>query len=336
MKLITLPFRSIVLVGVILITATGLHLTLNWLAALDSYTDGVLNQENPLPPFPVGVAPGQKLIIEQPHLDTYLEQYISSNHTGPLRTHSWLALIRAQLEQFSWYQQLATPARRVAVIWSGQREEQVADHFQKLFGWSTEETDRFKQQVKSTLPDLNDGMYYPGRYIFDLPVTPETASFSINQRFISEVLLRYPDEITLELPLEDALTIASLIEREAYDFEDMRYISGVIWNRLFIDMPLQIDATLQYVKGNAGNNRSWWPVPRPADKFIDSPFNTYQNTGLPPGPIANPSLDAIIATLNPRATDCLFYFHDNDGIFYCTETYEEHVSLLKTHFGQGQ
>ena len=112
----------------------------------------------------------------------------------------------------------------------------------------------------------------------------------------------------------------------------MRYISGVIWNRLFIDMPLQIDATLQYARGTPGNNRTWWPVPVPRDKYIDSPYNTYQNIGLPPEPISNPSVDAIIAALNPRATDCLFYFHDTHGNFHCTATYEEHVELLREYY----
>ena len=84
----------------------------------------------------------------------------------------------------------------------------------------------------------------------------------------------------------------------------MRLISGIIHNRLKIGMPLQIDATLQYITGQSNN---WWPVPRSEDKEIDSPFNTYQNKGLPPLPIATPSKDAIRAALNPAKTDCLYY-----------------------------
>jgi UPF0755 protein len=139
-----------------------------------------------------------------------------------------------------------------------------------------------------------------------------------------------------QVPISDALVIASLLEREAYDFADMRYISGVIWNRLFINMPLQLDATLQYVRGSQPYETKWWPRVVPADKFIASPFNTYEEIGLPPYPIANPSLEAVVAALNPRQTDCYFYFHDQDGNFYCTPDYEAHVALLKEIYGQGQ
>ena len=145
----------------------------------------------------------------------------------------------------------------------------------------------------------------------------------------------FPEEIAEKVPLEDALAIASLLEREAYDFEDMRYISGIIWNRLFADMKLQLDATLQYAKGTKSPS-SWWPRVVPADKYIVSPYNTYAHEGLPPTPIANPSIDAIVAALNPRKTNCMFYFHDRQSNFHCAETYEEHVELLKQHYGRGR
>jgi len=107
----------------------------------------------------------------------------------------------------------------------------------------------------------------------------------------------------------------------------------VIWNRLFIDMPLQLDASLQYAKANNPYEDNWWPAVRPEDKFIDSPFNTYQNKGLPPEPIANPSVDAIVATLNPRVTDCIYYFHSATREYYCSVTYEDHVSKLREVYG---
>jgi UPF0755 protein len=100
-------------------------------------------------------------------------------------------------------------------------------------------------------------------------------------------------------------------------------------------MNLQIDATLQYAKG-AKSKKTWWPKPIPSDKFIDSPYNTYQNSGLPPTPIANPSVDTVLAALNPRETECLYYFHDDESVFHCTKTYEEHVALLKQYYGRGK
>jgi UPF0755 protein len=103
-------------------------------------------------------------------------------------------------------------------------------------------------------------------------------------------------------------------------------------------MPLQIDATLQYAKANAttGKTGIWWPQVVPKDKYIKSAYNTYMNGGLPPGPIANPSIASVVAALNPKKTDCLFYFHDQNGNFHCTKTYTEHVALLKKYYGQGK
>jgi UPF0755 protein len=101
-------------------------------------------------------------------------------------------------------------------------------------------------------------------------------------------------------------------------------------------MPLQLDATLQYAKAGASGEKNWWPVPKPADKFIKSPYNTYANEGLPPGPIANPSAAAVLAALNPHPTDCIFYFHDRNEGYHCSLTYEEHVRKLKIHYGRGR
>ena len=99
-------------------------------------------------------------------------------------------------------------------------------------------------------------------------------------------------------------------------------------------MKLQIDATLQYVRGSERNG--WWPIVRSRDKYIDSPYNTYLYKGLPPAPISNPSVAAVLAALNPKKTDCMFYFHDQAGGFHCTETYEEHVQMLKKYYGRGR
>jgi UPF0755 protein len=101
-------------------------------------------------------------------------------------------------------------------------------------------------------------------------------------------------------------------------------------------MPLQLDATLQYVKASNPNEATWWPAVRPNDKFLESPYNTYQYKGLPPQPIANPSTEAVLAALNPTTTDCFYYFHGPDAQYYCSVTYEEHVNKLRVVYGQGR
>jgi UPF0755 protein len=284
-------------------------------------------------PFPIGVNPAQKLITENPNVDSYLNTQLSSN------THSkknrWLEHVTAKLALFEWYQNLASPIGRILVIQSGERREEIAGNFGSILHWNTDEENAFTTLVGNSTPELEEGKFYPGNYVVDKDATPEHVATLLTQRFQSEVVDRYPEEISVIVPLHDSLTIASLLEREAYDFEDMRQIAGVIWNRLFVGMNLQIDASLQYAKGS-GPTGPWWPVVQPKDKYIESPYNTYKNKGLPPLPIGNSSIDAIVAALNPKNTECMFYFHDSHGNFHCTKTYEEHVVLLKKYYGQGK
>lgn len=286
-----------------------------------------------LTPFPIGVDPKSKQIVENPAVDDFVSTVVASNHTSPNNSSAWFDKVLAKLTELDWYQNLATPASRILVIQSGERHEEIARNFSRILRWSTDDKTAFIDRLLDEVPSVRDGKLYPGRYIVTQNAGPEEVAIMVAERFDAEVRTRYTDELESQLPLKDALIIASLIEREAYDFSDMRYISGVIWNRLFSGMKLQIDATLQYSKGaqSAAAGGRYWPVPKPEDKFIKSPFNTYQNAGLPPEPISNPSIDAIIAALNPRETDCMFYFHTDDGTFYCNATYEGHVAGIKTY-----
>ncbi len=287
------------------------------------------------PPFPVGVDPETKTIEENPLVNDYVNNSFASNHTKRLEGGSWFARLNHMINDSRWYQQLASPSTRVLVIYSGERAEEVAHEFGNILNWSETETDHFRSLIEKHSPALSDGKMYPGKYIAASNATADTIATLVSDRFDQEITARYTPDIENAVPLTEALIIASLIEREAYDFNDMRYISGVIWNRLFIDMPLQMDSTLQYVRGSEPHE-PWWPVPVPEDKYLDSPYNTYQNHGLPPGPISNPSIDAVIAALNPRQTDCLFYFHEDDGSFHCSATYREHISKLQGIYGQGR
>jgi UPF0755 protein len=108
----------------------------------------------------------------------------------------------------------------------------------------------------------------------------------------------------------------------------MNLISGIIWNRIWSGMRLDIDATLQYAKGD---EKKWWPVVLSADKNIASPYNTYKTIGLPPTPISNPSLAAIEAAYNPQKTACIFYFHDDNRIIHCSKTYAEHKKGVEVY-----
>ena len=115
-----------------------------------------------------------------------------------------------------------------------------------------------------------------------------------------------------------SLVSASLIQAEAGTKDDAPLISAVIVNRLKDDMPLQIDATLCYAKGGCP------PVPTDEDRKIDSPYNTYKNKGLPPGPIKTVSEVAMRAALNPAPVPYRYYVSDANGKTYYAQTLAEH------------
>ncbi len=287
-------------------------------------------------PFPISVNPARKLMVENTEVDALIEDHASGALSAAVadvgsRFFPWLA---SEIAALPLYRQLAGADIDFVVIQPGYRQEQVAQEFGKALGWSAKERQDFLRAVKSSPPTLSEGEFSPGTYEVYGAMTPADVQIMVSERFTDEILNRYSTTTAEQVPLSDALTIASLIERETGGTDDIRLISGIIWNRLFKGMNLQIDATLQYAKADTA--KSWWPVVKPADKYIKSAYNTYAYPGLPPGPIASPSVAAVIAALNPKPTDCVFYFHDRMGNFHCAATYEEHVRLLKKYYGQGK
>jgi cell division protein YceG involved in septum cleavage len=284
-------------------------------------------------PFPVSVDPVAQTITESNFISEYASESLAIEEN---QTDSFWDKVVALFFDKDWYQNLASPVGRIVVIWPGERKEEIAKNIGDVLGWDKSDKEAFKQAITTTEPVLQEGTFYPDKYVAHKDAKPDEVALLIKEQFKNEILNRYTSEVEDKVSLSDALTIASLLEREASDFENMREISGVIWNRLFIGMPLQLDATLQYVRGSRPTEKLWWPIPRPADKFLSSPYNTYQNAGLPPSPIGNPSAAAVLAALNPRETDCLFYFHDSKQGYHCSITYEEHVKKLKTAYGRGR
>lgn len=282
--------------------------------------------------FPVGVDPIHEEITETPQVETFFAEYVREDDSEQT---AWVQKALSHLALQSWYQNFASLSERVLVVQPGDRKEEVAQHFGKILGWNANERTRFLELVTAQAPVIAEGKFFPGTYSVHKDASPEEVAWILIDSFKQQVVDRYTDAVAAKVPLADALTIASLLEREAYNFTDMREISGVIWNRLFAGMRLQIDATLQYAKGT-NSKTTWWPIPRPKDKYIESAYNTYLHEGLPPTAIANPSLAAILAALNPVKTNCMYYFHDKDSGFHCAATYEEHIALLKQYYGRGK
>jgi len=276
-------------------------------------------------PFPIGVDPQTTTINEQVLIDDFYDKYLAQSGT---QSYSLWSKITARLQTNSGFQLLASPVSRIIVIWPGERTEEITENIGDVLHWDAGQRATFNNHMSDNRFDFDQGTIPPGQYITHHKASPADIVAVLEREFTNSVSKRYTPEIEQTIPLADTLIIASLIEREASDFQNMREISGVIWNRLFIDMPLQLDASLQYARAANPYEPKWWPAVRPADKFIDSDFNTYQNKGLPPEPITNPSVEAIVAALNPVNTKCLFYFHSRSREYYCSETYDEHKAKL--------
>lgn len=218
---------------------------------------------------------------------------------------------------------LGSPNTKYVKINPGLRKEEVAEKFGDKLNWSDEERNSFSSSSGS------EGYYYPGSYVVLESSTPSQTLALMFERFDDEVVDRYPTLTKKVIKLDTALKVASLIEREAAGKHDTHLISGIIWNRIFAGMNLEIDASLQYAKGTEENG--WWPRVTPKDKYIDSPYNTYQNNGLPPTAISNPSLASIEAALNPKKTKCIFYIHDKKKKIHCATNYEEHEKNIRKY-----
>ncbi len=131
------------------------------------------------------------------------------------------------------------------------------------------------------------------------------------------------------LTVYQAVTLASIVQREAVHDEESSLIASVYLNRLKIGMKLDADPTVQYALGFNSLQNTWWTNPLSADDLqFNSPYNTYIYTDLPPTPISNPGLTALNAVAYPAETS-YYYFRakcDGSGFHIFAETFEEHLA----------
>lgn len=166
-----------------------------------------------------------------------------------------------------------------------------------------------------------EGKLYPDTYYFFYNSKVE----DVAQKMLNNFNFKIWPLLKKSTASTSTLILASLLEKEAHNFEDQKIIAGILLKRLEINMPLQVDATICYVKVLENNS----PIPClpliPLDFKINSPYNTYTYKGLPPTPISNPSLQAVLAALNPIKTKYLYYLSDpKTGKTIFSETLEEH------------
>lgn len=149
-----------------------------------------------------------------------------------------------------------------------------------------------------------EGFLFPDTYRFYYDSQPERVVHAMLDNFGDKAAQMIVDS---RKGFREVLTIASMLEKEVPDHDERKTVAGIMYKRLSIDMPLQIDATLPYAELNG------------------ELYDTYKRYGLPPGPIGNPGLDAIVAALNPKASSYLYYLSDPEtGRTIFSKTFEEH------------
>lgn len=232
-------------------------------------------------------------------------------------------------------------ASRDVVIPEGRRIEEVGEILEKAGVISkdafvaalvkSQYNEPFLQQVSAS---SLEGFVFPAKYEFHRGAKADEIVATLLHGFQTNVA----DKVQLEgqkLTLEEVVTLASIVEREAQTPSERPIIASVYLNRLKAGIPLQADPTVQYaVAASAASVRqyTYWKKELTLDDLkIDSPYNTYVSGGLPPGPIANPGLASIEAVVRPADTNYLFFVAKGDGTHLFAETLEEHLRNVEKY-----
>ena len=165
-----------------------------------------------------------------------------------------------------------------------------------------------------------EGYLFPDTYFFYSNVTPDQVIETLRNNFNQKIKTALLDIQASGKSLQDVITMASIVEREATSSTDRKMIAGVLWKRISISMPLQVDPPFYYILGKDSSQITL------KDLAMDSPYNLYKNKGLPPTPITNPGMSSILATVNPTTSNNLFFLSDKKGAIHYAPTYEGHVA----------
>ena len=189
-----------------------------------------------------------------------------------------------------------------------------------------------KALLPSGFPGIKslEGFMFPGEYQVKRGITLDSFLVTVLNRFDEQVTPEMRDAFKHQgLSLPEAVTLASIVERESMLTEEQPMIASVFYNRLAQGMKLESDPTVQYAAGYNKSQKTWWTNPlSAADLQHDSPYNTYLIAGLPPGPISSPGLSALQAVAYPAETPYLFFRAqcDGSGRHNFSRTYDEHLN----------
>ncbi len=178
-----------------------------------------------------------------------------------------------------------------------------------------------------------EGYLFPDTYIFYKGMSPEAVSRKFFSNFNNKIAGELSEEIEKSgMTIDEVITLASLIQREAANVSDMKMVSSVFHNRINnpqVNLPrLESDPSIHYVEDDIK------PFMAMANQSMYDDYNTYKCNGLPVGPICNPGMDAILAALQPENSDYFYFLSDKEGKFYFAKTREEHdINIQKAGIG---
>ncbi len=217
-----------------------------------------------------------------------------------------------------------SPAEKWITFLEGWRVEEMAQKLKQEFDIEEQEFLRFAKE----------GYMFPDTYLFP----PDTTAKQVADRLIATFDLKFSDDLKSKIKSQgltekEGIILASIVEREARSEKVRTEIAGILLKRYKIVMALNADATIQYALGYQMKEKSWWKRHlSKEDLKVDSPFNTYLYAGLPPSPIANPSLSSLKAVASAdSSTPYLYYYHDSKGNSYYAKTLEEHNANVANH-----
>jgi UPF0755 protein len=171
-----------------------------------------------------------------------------------------------------------------------------------------------------------EGYLFPSTYLVPVGAAPDRIARILTDQFFHELPANAASKArALGLDVPQVITLASLIEREAQADDERPLMAGVYYNRLRAGMPLEVDATIEYVFPEHHD------VITRRDLEIDSPYNTYRHTGLPPTPIANPGKASIDAAFAPEHSQYLYYVYKGNGHHAFAKTLEEHNANVERY-----
>jgi UPF0755 protein len=211
----------------------------------------------------------------------------------------------------------------------GSRASSIVSRIAKETDFKKAQLERLLQQpgrlgLPATAKGNPEGYLYPATYV----VTPDMSALDLLRQMVAKTVAVEKDldlatkAEAVGMTPEEVLTTASILEFEANRDEDYPKVARAIYNRLDTGMPLQSDATVAYA-----NDKSGTVYTSDAERALDSPYNTYKNTGLPPGPIGSPGEKTIRAALNPSSGDQRFWVVVNlrTGETRYAHSYAEHL-----------